>query len=73
MVELLGTKGQEGGGHQQGPHDKDGVGVLEGECHAVAVAAAVVPVAQHLGDPAVHDARLTKPHQPVPWGEEECI
>lgn len=63
VSELLEAEGCQGGGHQQSPHHKDGVGVFEGQGDAVAVTSAVVPVAQHLGNPAIHDAHLTQPHQ----------
>lgn len=65
VSELLEAKGRQGGGHQQSPHHKDGVGVFKGQRDPVAITTAVVPVAQHLGNPAVHDAHLAQPHQPV--------
>lgn len=57
-MSLFAAKRQERGGDQEGPHDKDGVGVLEGQGDLVVLLAAVVPVTEHVAYPLVHDAHL---------------
>lgn len=64
MVQFLAAECYKRGGDEEGPHDEDGVGVLEGQRDPAALLTAVFPVSQHVLDPLSHDAVLPKPDEP---------